>query len=59
MAAKSQKIEKNKEFIRMWEQESALWDVFSEKYKDKNEKRKSLERLASKLQMTGKFLFHK
>lgn len=56
MAAKTKKIEKNEEFIRLWEQEVSLWDVFDEKYKDRNEKKKAIENLAAALGMTGKLL---
>ena len=41
MAAKTQKVEQNEEFICAWREETSLWDVCSSNYKDRNAKRKS------------------
>ena len=36
MAAKTQKVETNEEFIHAWHEETSLWDVCSFHYKDRN-----------------------
>ena len=41
MSAKSNKIEFSEEFMVMWREQQALWDVMSPLYRDKNEKGKS------------------
>ena len=46
--AKAQKIEKTEEFIISWEEENSLWDVCATVYRDRNERKKSVEILAGK-----------
>ena len=58
MAAKTQKVETNEEFIRAWHEETSLWDVCSSHYKDRNAKRKSWNTLGEIFDMTGKQLFY-
>ena len=51
MSTKWNKMELSEEFMAMWREEQALWDVMFPLYSDKNEKDKSLKRMLDKFQI--------
>ena len=53
MASKAEKEEKAERFIEEWKEVRCLWDVISAEYRDRNEKRKGCEKLASLCEMSG------
>ena len=53
MASKAEKEEKAERFIEEWKEIRCLWDVISTEYRDRNEKRKGYEKLASLCEMSG------
>lgn len=47
------KVVDNEGFIQDFEKEESLWNVYKTIYKDRNERKAALERLASKYGLSG------
>ena len=56
MATKLEKEERTENFIEEWKDLRSLWDVLSPEYRDRNERRKSYENLATVCEIPGKKL---
>ena len=54
MANKEEKIAEYEIFIQAFEKEESLWNVVNPIYKDRNQKRKALERLSTQFKLSGK-----
>ena len=51
------KIQETENFIQELEQEESLWNVVHPKYRDRNERKLTAERLGNKFGISGKFYF--
>ena len=50
------KVQDTERFINYFEKEESLWNVVSEQYRDRNEKKQATERLSTALGLTGTLL---
>ena len=53
MSSQSTKNAETENFISEWEKQEILWNVCSDKYKDRNEKQKNINRLMRMFSVTG------
>ena len=47
------KVVETEKFIALWEEEEALWNVKSEKYKIREERERSFQRFTAELNLTS------
>ena len=53
MASKKARLSENERFIELWHEEEKLWNIFSDNYKIRQEKEKSVGRMSEKIEMTS------
>ena len=49
--------EETENFISLWFQEESLWNIFSDKYKNRDERENSFKRISEVVNMNSKFYF--
>ena len=49
--AKKAKLSETERFVELWHEEGSLWNILSDNYKIKQEKKKSVGRISEKLEM--------
>ena len=53
MASKKSRLSETERIIELWQEEESLWNIFSDNYKIRQEKEKSIGRMSEKLEMTS------
>ena len=54
MATKKARLSESERFIELWHEEGSVWSIFSDSYKIRQKKEKSVGRISEKLEMTSK-----